>query len=214
MAVTPSESLSGTGRKGVDVAACGFREFPCLTLGFAFWRQRYVEKAVVVDVEVELSTQLMMDEMSYMVSGRGVNGVGRGEMQLGSGGHVMCLVDASFTSIVFSVPSSLSSGRRGAVTGTGGVLTLVDCCVELIEEGSSLSFSFISLPPIASARLMVMNSSFDAVSFSGGCIVESGSGGEIAVERTNFTSIRRANGNGSCVCVWSGDDVWIGVMRP
>ena len=161
---------------------------------------------------MELVDQIVMDEMSYTISGKGVDGIGKGKIRLSSAAHLMCMVDCSFTCILFSLPATLNQGRRGVLTGTSGVITLMNCSLKRNPDVDSLSFSFLSLPFVPSVSLTIHNCPFADLSFTGECIVESGYGAEIIIENSNFTSIRRESGNGSCMCVWTGIDEWNGMI--
>ncbi|KAH7826393.1 uncharacterized protein MONOS_14095 [Monocercomonoides exilis] len=142
-------TISASSTNGLDVAGCGFVEYPCRTVGYSFQRQQEQEKDVEVVGVFELNESVSLShEKGCFVHGKSemseviVHGSASGETGLlhmkGNGQPNSCV-----KLLLFSVPRSVQEHEALFSQESKGTMRIENCSFRSQNEGATHTFCAI-----------------------------------------------------------------------
>ncbi|KAH7828832.1 uncharacterized protein MONOS_6163 [Monocercomonoides exilis] len=207
---TPEE-IQVSSNEASDHSHCGIVQFPCLTLKHSLTRPTG-EKKIVASGMVAMSEKLAFAGQKHEIRGNDDQSgwTVSDSSETSNSAMITASVETILSKLIFSLPSSLSS--HSTFISSSSQLTLSHCVLSLQNHSSELSFLFLS---IESGTLDI--DSFSALSITvneNPLISLYGSSTEaefmntpwLNMTNSNFTEIKRAAGDGSCVSIDNSDD--------
>ncbi|KAH7830959.1 uncharacterized protein MONOS_17025 [Monocercomonoides exilis] len=158
--------------KGLNVAPCGFTDYPCQTLSYSFSKQMTKAKDVSLSVSFELREELVLsDQYGIHISGVGSCSLFIVHESNSSQPGVITMSENCPTAVMafirFRLPDKLQTHSSFACQNSQGELVLQDSIFETQDESPPLSYNLISalsgtltISTVAAANIPLRDASF------------------------------------------------------